>query len=121
MIKKLRPYQQTIIDEIKSQLRQSDDPILVDASVGSGKSLIIASVLLMIERAGMRALCLTLNSTLIQQNHDTYKLQGGNAGIYCAGLDAKDFEHLVIFGSPHSVCKDISNKGYISRQPFNLI
>jgi len=121
MLKTLRPYQQEVVNEIKFQLRQSDNPILVDASVGSGKSLIIATILLMLEHVKMRALCLTLNSTLIQQNADTYKLQGGNPGIYCAGLDAKDFEHLVIFGSPHSVCKDISNEGNISRQPFNLI
>jgi DNA repair protein RadD len=121
MRKKLRPYQQTIVDEIKRRLKESDDPILVDASVGSGKSLILSTILLMVERAGFRALCLTLNSTLIKQNADTYKLQGGNPGIYCAGLNAKDTENLVIFASPHSVCQDIRNKEQISRQPFQLV
>ncbi len=121
MTKTLRPYQQTIVDTIKQKLRQSDDPILVDASVGSGKSLILSDILLMIENVGWRALCLTLNSTLIQQNANTYKLQGGNPGVYCAGLNSKDFEQFVIFASPHSVCKDISNQGDIGRQPFKLI
>jgi DNA repair protein RadD len=121
MIKKLRPYQQKVVNDILLALKSSSDPILIDASVGSGKSLILSSVLLVLERAGFKALCLTLNSTLIQQNAHTYQLQGGNPGVYCAGLNAKDFEHLVIFASPHSVCKDISNQGNISRQPFRLI
>lgn len=121
MHKVLRPYQQEVVNTIRKQLKESADPILVDASVGSGKSLILSTILLLMERSGMRALCLTLNSTLIQQNQNTYKLQGGNPGVYCAGLNAKDFEHLVIFASPHSVCKDISNQGNISRQPFQLI
>jgi DNA repair protein RadD len=121
MIKTLRPYQQTIVDEIKKRLKESDEPILVDASVGSGKSLIIAEILLMIERANFRALCLTLNSTLIKQNADTYNLQGGNAGIYCSGLNAKEVNNSVIFASPHSVVQGIRNKQDISRQPFQLI
>jgi DNA repair protein RadD len=121
MRKTLRSYQQEIVDKILHQLKSCDEPILIDASVGSGKSLILSSVLLVLERAGFKALCLTLNSTLIQQNANTYQLQGGNPGIYCAGLNAKDFEHLVIFASPHSICKNISNNGDISREPFRLI
>ena len=120
-IKQLRPYQADALNALRQRLKQTTDPLLVNASVGAGKSLLIAELLLIIERAGMRALCLTLNSTLIQQNKDAYQLQGGNAGIYCAGLNAKDFEHVVIFASPHSVSKDIRNQGDISRQPFQLI
>ncbi len=120
-IKTLYPYQQQALDTLLKRLKQTTHPLLVNASVGAGKSLIIAELLLVLERGGMRALCLTLNSTLIQQNSDAYKLQQGQCGIYCAGLDAKDTKELIIFGSPNSVCKDISNKGNISRQPFNLI
>lgn len=120
-IKQLRPYQAEALFTLRKRLRETTVPLLVNASVGAGKSLIIAELLLVIERAGWRALCLTLSSTLIQQNSDTYKLQNGQCGIYCAGLNAKEFENPVIFASPHSVCKDIRNKGNISRQPFNLI
>ncbi len=121
MMKELRGYQQEIVDKILQTLKSSNDPILIDASVGSGKSLILSSVLLVLERAGFKALCLTLNSTLIQQNAETYNLQGGNAGIYCAGLQSKSCKEMVIFGSPHSVTQDIRNKGQISKQPFRLI
>ena len=121
MRKILRGYQAEAIQKLRQRLKETTHPLLVNASVGAGKSLILSELLLIIERSGFRALCLTLNSTLIQQNANTYQLQGGNAGIYCAGLKAKDCEQSVIFGSPHSVCKGIRNKEDISRQPFNLI
>ena len=121
MIKTLRPYQEDAVRTIKKQLRESDDPILVDASVGAGKSLIIASILLMVERAGINALCLTLNSTLIQQNADAYKLQGGHCSIYCAGLKSKCCKNFIVFASPNSICQSIRNEDEISRKPFELI
>ncbi len=120
-IKEMRPYQAECLHTLRKRLKETKEPLLVNASVGAGKSLIIAELLLVIERAGWRALCLTLSSTLIQQNADTYKLQNGKCGIYCAGLNAKDFENPVIFATPHSVCKNIRKEGNISRQPFNLI
>ena len=121
MRKELRPYQLNCVNKLRTRLKEVTHPLLVNMSVGSGKSVCIAELLLVIERAGWRALCLTLSSTLIQQNADTYKLQKGKCGIYCAGLNAKDFENPVIFATPHSVCKNIRKEGDISRQPFNLI
>lgn len=121
MKKTLRPYQCETVNKLKQRLKEVTYPLLVNASVGSGKSLILSELLLIIERSNFRALCLTLNSTLVQQNAYTYKCQGGNAGIYCAGLNAKDVEESVIFGSPHSVAQAIRNNQQIGRQPFNLI
>lgn len=121
MIKILRPYQQDAVLTLKRRLKETTDPLLVNASVGAGKSLIIASILLMLEKSGMRALCLTLNSTLIQQNSETYKLQNGNCGVYCSSLKSKDCENLIIFASPNSICQGIRNKNKISTKPFQLI
>jgi len=121
MTKFLRPYQQSALDNLLSRLKQTKHPLLVNASVGSGKSLIIAELLLIMERANMRALCLTLNSTLIQQNHDAYQNQGGNPGVYCAGLNAKDCYQSVVFASPHSVVQGIKNNKDIGKQEFKLV
>ena len=121
MIKTLRPYQQEAINAIRQCLRESTDPVILEASVGAGKSLICSELLLMIEKANWRALCLTMNSTLIQQNHETHLIQGGNSGIYCSGLNEKNSDKPVIFGSPHSVVLGIKNKEPISLIPFNLI
>jgi DNA repair protein RadD len=127
---KLRPYQEKCLTALKERLKETDVPLLVNASVGSGKSVIIAELLLVIERAGWRALCLTMNSTLIRQNAEAYNLQGGHAGIFCAALDRKDTKPPVIFASPQSVIKATekakkkgfkANTGEIAFLHFNLI
>jgi len=115
MIKTLRPYQKQCLTTLRQRLKQVTHPLLVNASVGSGKSLILSELLLDMERSVYRALCLTMNSTLIQQNAETYRLQGGNPGIYCAGLGYKDTTQCVIFASPHSIVKQLPDI------PFNLI
>lgn len=120
-MKQLRPYQQDVLDKLRVRLKETDEPLLVNASVGAGKSLIIAELLMLIERAGWRALCLTMNSTLIRQNADTYIAQGGQAGIYCAALGQKDTGEPIIFASPLSVRGSIKAKGKFSKIPFNLI
>src|SRR5271170_5238787 len=99
-MKTLRPYQQDVLDKLRVRLKETDEPLLVNASVGAGKSLIIAELLMIIERAGWRALCLTMNSTLIRQNAETYIAQGGKAGIYCAALGEKDTSEPIVFASP---------------------
>lgn len=120
-MKQLRPYQQEVLDTLRVKLKETEYPLLVNASVGAGKSLIIAELLRLIERAGWRALCLTMNSTLIRQNSETYIAQGGHAGIYCAALGMKEIEQPVIFASPMSVKGSIRNSGKFSKIPFNLI
>ncbi len=120
-MKKLRPYQQEVLDTLRIRLKETDYPLLVNASVGAGKSLIIAELLRLIECAGWRALCLTMNSTLIRQNAETYVNQGGNAGIYCAALGTKDTGEPIIFASPMSVRGSIKKSGKLSKIPFNLI
>lgn len=117
----LRPYQLEVLHSLRNRLKETEHPLLVNASVGAGKSLIIAELLLLIERANWRALCLTMNSTLIMQNAETYKCQGGNCGIFCAALNKKQFEEPVIFASPQSIERDLRIKGKIAQVPFNLI
>lgn len=121
MKKTLRPYQQEALNQLRVRLKETTDPLLVNASVGAGKSLIIAELLKIIEKANWRALCLTMNSTLIQQNAETYQEQGGHPGIYCSGLGQKDITAPVIFGSPHSIAKGIKANKKIKEVPFNLI
>jgi len=121
MIKSLRPYQQEAVNALRARLKMVTHPIVANMSVGSGKSVCIAELLLIIERAGWRALCLTMNSTLISQNAQTYRDQGGTCGIYCAGLGEKNTDANIIFGSPHSVAQGIKNRKRIKSVKFNLI
>ena len=117
----LRPYQQTVVDRTLSKIDEVTHPLLVVASVGAGKSLIISELMLKLSAKGWRCLCLTMSSTLIRQNHETYKLQGGDGGIYCAALNTKETTNPVIFGTPNSVLSDIKKEKDISRCPFNIV
>lgn len=120
-MKELRPYQTEVLDKLRVRLKETDHPLLVNASVGAGKSLIIAELLKIIEQAEWRALCLTMNSTLIRQNADTYQKQGGHAGIYCSSLNTRDTKQPIIFASPMSVYGSIKRNHTLSKIPFNLI
>jgi DNA repair protein RadD len=62
-----------------------------------------------------------MNSTIIRQNAETYKDQGGNAGIFCASLGMKQTTQPIIFASPLSVRISIKKSGKLSKVPFNLI
>jgi DNA repair protein RadD len=115
MLKHLRPYQAEALNKLRQRLKEVTHPLLVNASVGAGKSLILSELLLDMERANYRALCLTMNSTLILQNAEIYRFQGGNPGVYCASLNQKDTKQHVIFASPHSI---VTNLPEIN---FNLI
>ncbi len=117
----LRPYQQTVVDRLLDKLDETTNPILAVASVGAGKSLICAEVLRILSAKGWRCLCLTMSSTLVQQNNDTYISQGGLSGIYCGTLNLKDTEQNVIFGTPNSTLQAIRKHEPLSRVSFNLI
>lgn len=120
-MKKLRPYQQDAHNKIMKRMKEVNHPLLINMSVGAGKSLLAASILLKIEKAGYRALCLTMNSTLILQNHETYLDQGGYSGIYCSSLKRKESSKPIIFASPHSTALSIKKNKKLSQINFNLI
>lgn len=120
-MKTLRPYQKQALDSVKHHLKNHSEAVLVNASVGAGKSLIIAELLKSMEKAGYGVLCITMNSTLIEQNAQTYKEQGGSCGIYCSELKRKETGPLIIFASPHSVVQAIKKHKKLSEKIFRLI
>jgi DNA repair protein RadD len=117
----LRPYQAQAIQECWQALKANDEPVLLMASVGSGKSLMLSDILLTMEKAGKRALCIVNNAELVRNNAATFKAQGGNPSIYCAALDSKDCSNEVVFGTPQSVLNGIKREEAIGEIQFNLI
>lgn len=115
-MKSLRPYQLSAVESLLAY--RSSEPILINASVGSGKSLIIAEYM---RRSSLNILCLTMNSELVRNNALTYEQQGGLCGIYCSGLDSRDTTKPVIFATPHSAISDIRRQGPLSRRIFDVI
>ena len=80
-MKELRPYQLQAVNDCWSALKENNEPVLLMASVGAGKSLMLASILLSMQRAGKRALCLVNNAELVRNNCATFIDEGGNASI----------------------------------------
>lgn len=118
---KLRPYQIKAVTETLGDLKTSNDPILLIASVGSGKSLMISEVVQRLEKAGKRVLCLVNNSELVRNNAKTYEEQGGTPSIFCATLNKKCIDNPVIFATPQSIISSIKKNHLIAEIKFNLI
>jgi DNA repair protein RadD len=120
-LKQLRPYQQEAVRECWQALVVNDEPVLLMASVGAGKSLMLASILLRLDQLGKRALCLVNNAELVRNNCATFKEQGGNASIYCAALGEKENSAPVVFGTPQSILNGINKNERIAEIKFNII
>jgi DNA repair protein RadD len=120
-MKQLRPYQKDSVNEAWDALKRNDDPVLLMASVGAGKSLMIANILLSIQSAGKRALCLVNNAELVRNNCATFVGEGGGASIYCAALNSKDTSGPIVFGTPQSILNGINKNEDIAKIKFSLI
>lgn len=97
---KLRSYQQEAVDNVIKYFKQKRDPAVIVLPTGAGKSLVIAE---MARIARGRVLVLAHVKELVEQNHAKYESYQLNAGIYSAGLNKKETEQKVIFGSIQSV------------------
>lgn len=120
-MKQLRPYQQEAVRECWQALIANDEPVLLMASVGSGKSLMLAEILLRIQKLQKKALCLVNNAELVRNNCATFIEQGGNSSIYCAALEEKDSSAPIIFGTPQSILNGINKNEEIAHIKFNII
>ena len=98
----LRSYQQEAVDSTLKYFRKRRNPAVIVLPTGAGKSLVIAELA---KIAKGRVLVLAHVKELVEQNHLKYESYGLQAGIYSAGLNQKDSEQKVIFGSIQSVAK----------------
>lgn len=106
----LRPYQSAATDKTLEFLRQSVDPVLIDAAPAAGKSYMIAKLAAELHKmsGGKRVLCLAPSRELVTQNHQKYLLTGEPASIFSASAGAKSTRHVVVFGTPKTVANSIS-------------
>lgn len=98
----LRTYQQEAVDSTLKYFRKRRDPAVIVLPTGAGKSLVIAELA---KIAKGRVLVLAHVKELVEQNHLKYESYALQAGIYSAGLNQKDSDQKVIFGSIQSVAK----------------
>ncbi len=98
----LRPYQKEAIEATLKHFRQSRTPAVIVLPTGAGKSLVIAEL----ARIALgRVLVLAHVKELVEQNHKKFISLDMKAGIYSAGLNRKEMEEKVIFGSIQSIAR----------------
>lgn len=96
-----RPYQQEAHDAVIASWKKTTLPVLVEATTGAGKSIIIALLAKTLHTLskGKRVLCLAPSGELVKQNFAKYLATGEKASIYSASV-SKSLRHQVIFATP---------------------
>ena len=120
-MKQLRPYQAVAVKDCWDALKKNDEPVLLMASVGAGKSLMLGAILLTMQKANKKALCLVNNAELVRNNCETFREQGGLASIFCAALGVKDISQSIIFATPQTILNAINKNHPIADINFNMI
>ncbi len=120
-ILKLREYQIRSIRESWESLLKNDDPVLLEMSVGAGKSYVIGSLAKRFEDANKRVLCLVNSSELVRNNYQAFKELGGSPSIFCASLNLKEYKNNIVFATPQSVISALNKNHPISAIVFNMI
>jgi DNA repair protein RadD len=100
---RLRPYQQEAVAATLKHFRHHDAPAAIVLPTGAGKSLVIAELARL---ARGRVLVLAHVKELVAQNHAKYCALGLEADIYAAGLQRKESQGKVVFGSVQSVARN---------------
>ncbi len=106
----LRPYQQTIIDLSIDHFRKTPDPIIIDACVGSGKTLIISHIARHVIQKGGRVISLAHTKELVESAHETFTRYAPDleCGVFSASMGRKDIEHDVTFCSEKSLTNSMA-------------
>lgn len=107
-----RPLQQAAVDEIINHMRskkQGTDPIVLDASVGAGKSLMLAMLAGHVSKNGGTALILARQAELVSQNADEAAELGLKSSIFCASLNLKSTYYPIIYGSEGSIYRALND------------
>lgn len=103
----LRDYQLAAVNAMNRAL-EKHKRVLITASTGSGKSLIIAEAC---RQASGRVLVLCHQAEILEQNaRALHALSGEVASIYCAGLESKCLKNRVVIAHRDSLAR-IPNMG----------
>ncbi len=100
----LRPYQQQAVQATIEHFRRTDEATVIVLPTGAGKSLVIAELASLARR---RILVLAHVKELVEQNHGKYESYGFTASIFAAGLNRKEADTQVVFGSVQSVARNL--------------
>lgn len=118
---KPRKHQGLCIEAAFESMRASNDPALLDLTVGFGKSLICSWVAERMERSGRSTLILTMTSDLVDQNSGAFIDMSYQPSIFCSKLKKKEWQAKTVFATPQSLWAAIKNGHPIADRIFHLI
>lgn len=102
-----RPYQQYAFDETINHVKSSSDPAVIVASVGAGKSLLIAMLSKHVSDKGGKVLVLSRTGEIVAQDADDCWLCECKNSIYSASLGVKSTVYPVILGTEGTVFRSL--------------
>jgi len=108
----LRDYQKEASDKAVSFLKEENkDPSLMVLPTAAGKSIIIADI---VKKIGAKTLVLQPSKELLEQNIGKFRSMGGEASIYSASLNTKEYGHVTYatIGSIVGLAKEFKKRGY---------
>lgn len=116
-----RPYQQQCIDKAIEHCRTSQDPVIMDISVGGGKSAIAAAIASHVSEKGGNVLVISRQSIIIAQNSEEAWGMKVKNSIYSAGLGKKSTTYPVVMASEGTIAnalkKDLAFKSGEVHEP----
>lgn len=111
MSKKIdRDYQAEILAESKKLMKESDEPFVIHAYVGAGKSYLAARLAEYLAKFGMKTLVLARQARLIQQNSEEAWGIGLRNSIYSASL-TKSTHFPIVYGTEGTIVNAIAEGG----------
>lgn len=102
-----RPYQQAAIDSVIEHVKQSNDPSIVSASVGAGKTIVIAGLSKHVSDKNGKVLVLSRQGEIISQDAEDCWLAECRNSLYSASLGVKSVVYPVILGTEGTVAKSL--------------
>lgn len=117
-----RDYQQQVHDSTINHFKKKsapDCPAVISATVGAGKSVLIAGLAKHVSERGGKVLCLSRQGELCEQNSDAATGFGCRNSIYSASLNLKSTYYPVVFATEGTVARALDKEEF--QQRFDLI
>ena len=112
-------YQLPIHNESVQHCKQSNDPVVISASVGAGKTINIAALAKHVSSLGGSVLVLARQGELIEQNSKMAWRCGLKNSVFSASLNSKNTFYPVIFGTEGTIARSLTTD--FKDRKFNLI
>lgn len=105
-----RDYQWQTYEKTGEHIRTSKEPAFVHASVGAGKTIMIAMICKRCQDVGMSAMVLARQGELIEQNSDELWRLGVKNSIFSASLNKKSTLFPIICGTEGTVARALDGQ-----------